>query len=68
MIYGTSTSVSVGLTVIVMSFVIGTIVGALAGFFGGWVKVDGLGLHGWLKETGAQRSSLPRPREHKVKR
>jgi len=36
-IYGTSTSVSVGLTVIVMTFVIGTIVGALAGFFGGWV-------------------------------
>jgi len=36
-IYGTSTSVSVGLTVTVMTFVIGMIMGALAGFFGGWV-------------------------------
>lgn len=36
-IYGASTSVSVGLTVIVLTFVIGTIMGALAGFFGGWV-------------------------------
>lgn len=36
-IYGASTSVSVGLTVIVLTFVIGTIMGALAGFFGGWI-------------------------------
>ena len=36
-VYGTSTSVSVGLTVVAMTFVIGTIVGALAGFFGGWI-------------------------------
>lgn len=36
-IHGTSTSVSVGLIVITMTFVIGTIMGALAGFFGGWV-------------------------------
>lgn len=36
-IHGTSTSVSVGLVVIVMTFVIGTIMGALAGYFGGLV-------------------------------
>lgn len=36
-IHGTSTSVSVGMLVILMTFVIGTIMGALAGFFGGWV-------------------------------
>lgn len=36
-VYGTSTSVSVGLTVIVMTFVLGVIAGGLAGFFGGWV-------------------------------
>ena len=36
-IHGTSTSVSVGLAVIVLTFVVGTIMGALAGFFGGWV-------------------------------
>jgi len=36
-IYGTSTSVSVGLVVILMTFVIGTIMGALAGYFGGFV-------------------------------
>ncbi|UOQ56198.1 ABC transporter permease [Leucobacter allii] len=36
-IYGTSTSVSVGLLVIMITFVVGTIAGALAGFFGGWV-------------------------------
>ncbi|GAA1323526.1 ABC transporter permease [Leucobacter albus] len=36
-IHGTSTSVSVGLSVIVLTFVVGTIMGALAGYFGGWV-------------------------------
>lgn len=36
-IHGTSTSVSVGLIVILMTFVIGTIVGALSGYFGGIV-------------------------------
>lgn len=36
-IHGTSTSVSVGLSVILLTFVVGTIMGALAGFFGGWV-------------------------------
>lgn len=34
-IHGTSTSVSVGLVVILMTFVIGTIMGALSGYFGG---------------------------------
>lgn len=34
-IYGASTSVSVGLIVILITFVVGTITGALAGFFGG---------------------------------
>ncbi|MGJ0203623.1 ABC transporter permease subunit [Leucobacter sp. gxy201] len=34
-IYGTPTSVSVGLIVIMITFVVGTIMGALAGFFGG---------------------------------
>lgn len=37
MIYGTSTSVSVGLIVILMTFVIGSIMGAFAGYFGGFV-------------------------------
>ena len=37
-IHGTSTSVSVGLIVILITFVVGTIMGAVAGFFGG--KVD----------------------------
>lgn len=37
LIHGTSTSVAVGLVVILMTFVIGTIMGALAGFFGGFV-------------------------------
>jgi oligopeptide transport system permease protein len=36
-IHGTSTSVSVGLIVITMTFVLGTVMGAFAGFFGGWV-------------------------------
>ncbi|MFD5600262.1 ABC transporter permease [Leucobacter sp. NPDC058333] len=36
-IYGTSTSVSVGLLVVMITFVVGTIAGSLAGFFGGWV-------------------------------
>ncbi|MHA3683636.1 ABC transporter permease [Leucobacter sp. HY1908] len=36
-IHGTSTSVSVGLIVILMTFVIGTIMGALSGYFGGIV-------------------------------
>ena len=36
-IHGASTSVSVGLVVILMTFVIGTIMGALAGYFGGFV-------------------------------
>lgn len=36
-IHGTSTSVSVGLIVILMTFVFGTIMGALSGYFGGWV-------------------------------
>lgn len=36
-IYGTSTSVSVGLIVISMTFVFGSIMGSLAGYFGGWV-------------------------------
>ena len=35
MIHGTSTSVSVGLIVILMTFVIGSIMGAFAGYFGG---------------------------------
>ncbi|WP_200331401.1 ABC transporter permease [Leucobacter sp. L43] len=34
-IHGTSTSVSVGLLVITITFVVGTVMGALAGFFGG---------------------------------
>lgn len=34
-IYGASTSVSVGLIVIAITFVVGTVMGALAGFFGG---------------------------------
>lgn len=36
-IHGTSTSVSVGLIVVLMTFVIGSIMGALAGYFGGLV-------------------------------
>ncbi|WP_336660691.1 ABC transporter permease [Leucobacter sp. USHLN153] len=36
-IWGTQTSVSVGLIVVLMTFVLGTIMGALAGFFGGIV-------------------------------
>ncbi|MBK0417875.1 ABC transporter permease [Leucobacter sp. CSA1] len=36
-VYGASTSVSVGLIVIVITFVLGTVMGALAGFFGGSV-------------------------------
>ncbi len=36
-IHGTSTSVSVGLIVILMTFVFGTIMGALSGYFGGMV-------------------------------
>jgi oligopeptide transport system permease protein len=36
-IYGASTSVSVGLIVIAITFVAGTVMGALAGFFGGMV-------------------------------
>lgn len=34
-IHGTSTSVTVGLIVIALTFVVGTVMGALAGFFGG---------------------------------
>lgn len=37
MIHGTSTSVTVGLIVIAITFVVGVITGALAGFFGGFV-------------------------------
>ncbi|WP_125098938.1 ABC transporter permease [Leucobacter chromiireducens] len=37
LIYGTSTSVSVGLLVIMITFVGGVIAGSLAGYFGGWV-------------------------------
>ena len=37
MIHGTSTSVSVGLIVIAITFVLGVVMGALAGFFGGMV-------------------------------
>lgn len=36
-IHGTSTSVSVGLIVVLMTFVIGSIMGSLAGYFGGLV-------------------------------
>ena len=36
-VYGASTSVSVGLLVICLTFVVGTIMGSLAGFFGGVV-------------------------------
>ncbi|MEB4613846.1 ABC transporter permease [Leucobacter sp. M11] len=36
-LHGTSTSVSVGLMVILITFVIGTVMGAIAGFFGGAV-------------------------------
>ena len=36
-VWGAGTSVSVGLIVILITFVIGTFMGALAGFFGGWV-------------------------------
>jgi len=36
-IWGTRTSVSVGMIVILMTFVVGTIMGAFSGFFGGWV-------------------------------
>ena len=36
-IYGTSTSISVGLIVILLSTVLGVAFGAFAGFFGGWV-------------------------------
>lgn len=34
-VYGTSTSLSVGLIVISMTFLIGTVIGALSGFYGG---------------------------------
>lgn len=37
MVYGTSTSVSVGLIVIAITFVVGVIMGALAGYFGGFM-------------------------------
>lgn len=37
MIYGAPTSVSVGLIVIAITFVLGTVMGAIAGFFGGAV-------------------------------
>lgn len=37
LIYGTPTSVSVGFIVIMITFVFGSIMGALAGFFGGFV-------------------------------
>lgn len=36
-IHGTSTSVSVGVIVILMTFFIGTIIGAISGFFGGFI-------------------------------
>lgn len=36
-LYGTPTSVSVGLIVVAITFVVGTIMGALAGFFGGFM-------------------------------
>lgn len=36
-IYGTSTSVSVGLIATLLIFVLGTIMGSIAGFFGKWV-------------------------------
>ncbi len=36
-LYGTNTSVSVGLLVITITFVVGTVMGALAGFFGGFM-------------------------------
>ncbi|PII84408.1 peptide ABC transporter permease [Leucobacter sp. OLJS4] len=36
-IHGTSTSLSVGLISTLLVFVLGTIMGAIAGFFGGWV-------------------------------
>ncbi|GAA1531128.1 oligopeptide transport system permease protein [Microbacterium ginsengiterrae] len=36
-IYGASTSVSVGLLVIAITFVVGTLMGSLAGFFGGFL-------------------------------
>ncbi|MGR4009228.1 ABC transporter permease [Leucobacter sp. 1207-22] len=36
-VWGAGTSVTVGLIVIFITFVIGTVMGALAGFFGGWV-------------------------------
>ena len=36
-IHGSSTSVAVGFIVILMTFVFGTIMGALSGYFGGWV-------------------------------
>ena len=36
-VHGTSTSLSVGLISTVLVFVLGTIMGAIAGFFGGWV-------------------------------
>lgn len=36
-IYGTSTSVSVGILVVLITFVVGIVAGSLAGFFGGWV-------------------------------
>lgn len=36
-LYGTSTSVSVGVLVVLITFVVGTIAGSLAGYFGGWI-------------------------------
>lgn len=36
-LYGTNTSVSVGLLVIAITFVVGTVMGALAGYFGGFM-------------------------------
>lgn len=36
-IFGASTSISVGLLVIAITFIIGTVMGALAGFFGGFL-------------------------------
>lgn len=51
-VYGASTSVSVGLLVIAITFIVGTIMGALAGFFGGFLDTV-------LSRTGDIFFSIP---------